>query len=105
MKVFAVVYKAEFDCEEYDDVYLYDSFEKAHKNFLDIIRGWEDKELFNTKIFGEDGEITTTNWDNDDTYNGFYEKSKLLNAENFFIEERDNVVNYLHVYVEELEVM
>lgn len=103
MKVFAVVYKASFDNEEFDNVYLYDSFEKAHKNFLEIVDGWEDEELFDTKIIDtESGEICATEWD-DEKYYGFY--SKMTRYEQIYIEERDNVVNYLNVRVEELEVM
>lgn len=103
MKVFVLSLRAEFDNDEFIDNYVYDSFEKAHANLLDIIRGWENEELFNTKIFGEDGEICRTNWDDDEVYSGFY--SKYVKAENFYIEERDNVVNYLHVFIDEHEVM
>ena len=52
MKVFVLHYHAEFDLEEYENIYCYDTFDKAHTNFIDIIRDWEDEELFNTKIFG-----------------------------------------------------
>ena len=103
MKVFVLHYHAEFDLEEYENIYCYDTFDKAHTNFIDIIRGWEDKELFNTKIFGEDGEICVNNWDSDEVYNGFY--AKYSKAENFFLEERDNVCNFIHIYIEECDVM
>lgn len=50
-----------------------------------------------------DGEICVNNWDSDEVYNGFY--SKYSKAENFFLEERDNVCNFINIYIEECEVM
>lgn len=51
----------------------------------------------------EDGEICVNNWDSDEVYNGFY--AKYSKAENFFLEERDNVCNFINIYIEECEVM
>lgn len=102
MKVFALIYKAEFDNEEFDDVYLYDSFEKAHKNFEEIIDGWFTEELFNTDKPVTDTSYNSLNWHSEE-YDGFYTKSP--NYEQLYIEETNNVVNYLNVRVEELEVM
>lgn len=97
MKVYALVYKAEFDCETFDDIYVYDSFEKAHKNFTEIVDGWFNEELFNV-------EMPTNNmiWETEE-YEGHY--SKYSDSEYLHIEERDNVVNYLSVRVEVCEVL
>lgn len=102
MKVFVLSLRAEFDNDEFIDNYVYDSFEKAHKNFEEIIDGWFTEELFNTDIPITDTDYITFNWDSEE-YDGFYTKSPRY--EQLYIEERDNVVNYLNVRVEELEVM
>lgn len=96
MEVYALVYKAEFDCEVFDDVYLYDSFEKAHEKFVDIIKDWFNDELFNVEM-----PKYSIVWSTDE-YDGYYHKYR--EEENLYIEERHNVVNYLSVRVEKLEI-
>ena len=99
MKVFVVNYKAEFDCESYNDVYLYDSFEKAYNCFLDIVTEWFNEDQFNTE-FPIDGNSMV--WETEE-YDGHFSKSNKYAS--LFIEERHNVVNYLNVSVEEQEVL
>lgn len=100
MKVFAVIYKAEFNGEEFDEIYIFNTFEKAHENFIDIVSDWFDEELFNTNApcYEKDNEY----W-NDDKYNGAYFRHNN-DAESIYIEENDNVVNYLNVRIEQHEV-
>lgn len=97
MKVYVLNHTAEFDNDSYNDVYVYDSFEKAHKNFMEIIEGW-----FNEDFFKVDMPTSNIVWETDE-YEGHY--NKYRNSEYLFIEERDNVVNFLNVYIEECEVM
>ena len=96
MEVYAVIYKAEFNCEEFDDVYLYDTFEKAHDSFVDIAKGWFGEGLFETEMPTE-----SKVWAHGKYY-GYY--SKYVDEEYLDIEERDNVVNYLSIRVEKLAV-
>ena len=99
MKVYVLNIVVEFDNDSYNDVYVYDSFEKAHNSFIENVGEWFGEDLFNsTKPDGNSNKI----WDTD-KYDGHYFKS--LNGDNIFIEERDNVVNFLCAYVEECEVM
>lgn len=99
MKVYVLNLVAEFDNDSHNEVYVYDSFEKAHKDFMEIIEEWFNEELFNTtKPDGNSNKI----WDTDE-YEGHYVKH--LNGDYLFIEERDNVVNFLTAYVKECEVM
>ena len=99
MKVYVLNLVAEFDNDSYNEVYVYDSFEKAHKNFMDIIEGWFDEDFFNTAQ--PDGKSSKI-WETDE-YEGHY--SKYPKGDYLFIQERDNVVNFLNAYVEECEVM
>ena len=99
MKVYVLNLVAEFDNDSHNEVYVYDSFEKAHKDFMEIIEEWFNEELFNTtKPNGNSGKI----WETDE-YEGHY--AKYSNSDYLFIQERDNVVNFLTAYVEEREVM
>lgn len=99
MKVYVLNLVAEFDNDSHNEVYVYDSFEKAHKDFMEIIEEWFNEELFNTtKPDGNSSKI----WETDE-YEGHY--AKHLNGDYLFIEERDNVVNFLTAYVKECEVM
>lgn len=98
MEVFVVVYKAEFDCEDFDDVYVYDTFDKAQDAFNDIIDGWIDEELFNVeKPTGKN-----TEW-NDEKYYGLYHNDH--SRAYFYIEEKDNVVNNVSVSIRRSKVM
>lgn len=99
MKVYVLNLVAEFDNDSHNEVYVYDSFEKAHKDFMEIIEEWFNEDLFNTtKPDGNSSKI----WETDE-YEGHYVKH--LNGDYLFIEERDNVVNFLTAYVKECEVM
>lgn len=99
MKVYVLNLVAEFDNDSHNEVYVYDSFEKAHKDFMEIIEEWFNEDLFNTtKPDGNSSKI----WETDE-YEGHYVKN--LNGDYLFIEERDNVVNFLTAYVKECEVM
>lgn len=98
MEVFVVVYKAEFDNEVFDNVYVYDTFNKSKECFEDIIYGWFNEELFNVKL--PNGE--TAEW-NDENYFGMYQNTK--NDAYLRIEETNNVANYLSVRVERHKVM
>lgn len=99
MKVYVLNLVAEFDNDSHNEVYVYDSFEKAHKDFMEIIEEWFNEDLFNTtKPDGNSSKI----WETDE-YEGQYVKN--LNGDYLFIEERDNVVNFLTAYVKECEVM
>jgi hypothetical protein len=98
MEVFVVVYKAEFDNEEFDDVYVYDTFDKANKTFTDIIDGWLNENLFDVEKPTSEG----FEW-NDDKYIGFFHKDDYNNAY-LYIEETNNVANYLSVRVEHQNV-
>ena len=99
MKVYVLNLVAEFDNDSHNEVYVYDSFEKAHKDFMEIIEEWFNEELFNTtKPDGNSGKI----WETDE-YEGHY--AKYSNSDYLFIQERDNVVNFLTAYVKECEVM
>lgn len=98
MEVFVVVYKAEFDNEDFDDVYVYDTFDKAKDCFDDLIDGWFDEELFNV----EKPTCEHTEWDNENYCGTYYNDHKLAYL---YIEETDNVVNHLSVRVERRKVM
>ena len=99
MEVFVVVYKAEFDCEEFDDVYVYDTFDKAQDAFNDIIDGWLGEDLFNV----EKPTCKHAEWDNEEYY-GIYHNDHSRSA-SFYIEETDNVVNHLSIRIECSQVM
>lgn len=99
MEVFVVVYKAEFDNEEFDDVYVYDTFDKANDTFVDIIDEWFNKDLFDfEKPKSEDVE-----WNNDE-YIGHYHNDSHNDAY-LYIEETNNVANHLSVRIERQNVM
>lgn len=99
MKVYVLNLVAEFDNDSHNEVYVYDSFEKAHKDFMEIIGEWFNEDLFDTtKPDGNSSKI----WETDE-YEGHY--AKYPNSDYLFIQERDNVVNFLTAYVEEREVM
>lgn len=99
MKVYVLNLVAEFDNDSYNEVYVYDSFEKAHKGFMEVIGEWFNEDLFNTtKPDGNSSKL----WENGE-YDGHY--AKYSNSDYLFIQERDNVVNFLTAYVEEREVM
>ena len=99
MKVYVLNLVAEFDNDSHNEVYVYDSFEKAHKGFMEIIEGWFNEDLFDTTK--PDGDNSKT-WETD-KYDGDYVKHS--NGDYLFIEERDNIANFLTAYVEEREVM
>ena len=99
MKVYVLNIVVEFDNDSYNDVYVYDSFEKAHNSFIEKVGEWFGEDLFNTtKPDGNSSKI----WETDE-YEGHY--AKYPNSDYLFIEERNNVVNFLTAYVEEREVM
>ena len=99
MKVYVLNLVAEFDNDSHNEVYVYDSFEKAHKGFMEVIGEWFNEDLFNTtKPDGNSSKL----WENGE-YDGHY--TKYSNSDYLFIQERDNVVNFLTAYVEEREVM
>ena len=99
MKVYVLNIVVEFDNDSYNDVYVYDSFEKAHNSFIEKVGEWFDEDLLNTtKPDGNSNKI----WDTD-KYDGDY--VKYPNGDYLFIEERDNIANFLNAYVEEREVM
>ena len=99
MKVYVLNLVAEFNNDNYNNVLLYDNFEKAHKGFMKIIEGWFNEDLFDTtKPDGNSSKIWET-----DKYDGHY--AKYPNGDYLFIEERDNIANFLTAYVEEREVM
>lgn len=99
MKVYVLNLVAEFDNESYNNVYVYDSFEKAHKDFIENVGQWFSEDLFDTtKPDGNSSKIWET-----DKYEGHY--AKYPSSDYLFIEERDNVVNFLTAYVEEREVL
>lgn len=94
MKVYALVYRGEFNCECYDNVYLYSTFDKAYESFVEIIKDWFDNEdKFNVPIPTENIE-----WHNDE-YTGHYTKTN--NSVYLYIEETFNVVNHLSMCIEE----
>ena len=99
MKVYVLNLVAEFDNDSHNEVYVYDSFEKAHKNFMEVIGEWFNEDLFDTtKPDGNSSKL----WENGE-YDGDY--VKYPNGDYLFIEERDNIANFLNAYVEEREVM
>ena len=99
MKVYVLNLVAEFNNNNYNNVLLYDNFEKAHNNFMKIIEGWFNEDLFDTTK--PDGDNSKT-WESD-KYDGDY--VKYPNGDYLFIEERDNIANFLSAYVEEREVL
>ena len=73
MKVYVLNLVAEFDNDSHNEVYVYDSFEKAHKNFMEVIGEWFNEDLFDTtKPDGNSSKI----WETDE-YEGHYAKSKI----------------------------
>ena len=99
MKVYVLNLIAEFNNDNYNSVLLYDNFEKAHNSFIEKVGEWFGEDLFNTtKPDGNSSKI----WETDE-YEGHY--AKYPNSDYLFIEERNNVVNFLTAYVEEREVM
>lgn len=98
MEVFVVVFKAEFDGEEFDDVYVYDTFNKAKGTFNEIIDGWFVEDLFNV----EKPTCEHTEWNNENYCGTYYNDHKDAYL---YIEETDNVVNHLSVRIECHNVM
>lgn len=94
--VFVVVYNAEYDCETYNDVYAFDSYEKAHETFVALAKDWFNEDMFNTEF------PTTPKVWADGEYDGCY--VKFNEGEELNIEEVNNVVNYLHIRVEKLDI-
>ena len=99
MKVYVLNLVAEFNNDNYNNVLLYDNFEKAHKGFMKIIERWFNEDASETTK--PDGNSSKT-WETD-KYDGDY--VKYPNGDYLFIEERNNVTNFLTAYVEEREVM
>lgn len=101
MKAYVLRLDYDFDCESNGEVYLYDSFKKAHDAFVELASDWFDEELFNVDKPNFD-KLGKTEW-NDEKYNGFY--NSYVNSDYLFIEETNNVVNYLNMSVEEHEIL